>query len=127
MAHPEAGLHPRIALTFHGQGDPATAQALLTEAERHGAHVTVLAVGIWLDAHPALAHRIRDAGHDLGNHTHRHLDINAMPEADPRRRTPRIHREPALRLRGHRRRPPRRTGRTDRRGLRAVTTTELFS
>ncbi|MDH6219490.1 polysaccharide deacetylase family protein [Streptomyces pseudovenezuelae] len=74
--------HPRVALTFHGQGDPAIARSLLTEAERHGAHVTVLAVGTWLDAHPDLARRILDGGHDLGNHTQRHIDINAMSEAD---------------------------------------------
>ncbi|MGV9278834.1 polysaccharide deacetylase family protein [Streptomyces griseosporeus] len=76
--------HPRVALTFHGQGDPATARALLTEAERHGARVTVLAVGTWLDDHPELARRILDGGHDLGNHTHRHLDIDAMPETEAR-------------------------------------------
>ncbi|MEU6991163.1 polysaccharide deacetylase family protein [Streptomyces sp. NPDC046465] len=73
---------PRVALTFHGQGDPAIAKALLTEAEKAGAKVTVLAVGTWLDAHPDLARRILDGGHDLGNHTHHHLDINAMSEAE---------------------------------------------
>ncbi|MET7986741.1 MULTISPECIES: polysaccharide deacetylase family protein [unclassified Streptomyces] len=72
-AHP-----PRVALTFHGQGDPAVAKALLGEAEKAGARVTVLAVGTWLDEHPDIARRILDGGHDLGNHTHRHLDINAM-------------------------------------------------
>lgn len=73
---------PEVALTFHGQGDPAIAKALLAEAERAGARVTVLAVGGWLDAHPDLAHRVLDGGHDLGNHTLHHLDVNAMPEAD---------------------------------------------
>ncbi|MEU4799748.1 polysaccharide deacetylase family protein [Streptomyces sp. NPDC023327] len=73
---------PEVALTFHGQGDPAIAKALLAEAERADARVTVLAVGGWLDAHPDLAHRILDGGHDLGNHTLHHLDVNAMPEAD---------------------------------------------
>lgn len=68
----------RVALTFHGQGDPAVAESLLGEAEKAGAHVTVLAVGSWLDEHPGLARRILDGGHDLGNHTLRHLDINAM-------------------------------------------------
>ncbi|MFF8645286.1 polysaccharide deacetylase family protein [Streptomyces sp. NPDC015345] len=71
-----------VALTFHGHGDPATAKALLTEAEKAGARVTVLAVGTWLDEHPGLARRVLDGGHDLGNHTLRHLDINGMPEAD---------------------------------------------
>lgn len=70
-----------VALTFHGNGDPATADAILEEAERRGAHLTVLAVGTWLDANPRLARRVLDGGHDLGNHTEHHLDINAMPEA----------------------------------------------
>ncbi|SOE64998.1 Peptidoglycan/xylan/chitin deacetylase, PgdA/CDA1 family [Streptomyces sp. OV198] len=73
---------PRVALTFHGQGDPALAKTLLGEAEKAGARVTVLAVGSWLDEHPDLARRILDGGHDLGNHTLRHLAINAMSEAD---------------------------------------------
>ncbi|MEU6258942.1 polysaccharide deacetylase family protein [Streptomyces sp. NPDC047043] len=75
---------PRVALTFHGQGDPAIARAILTEAEKHGAQITVLAVGTWLDQHPELARRVLDGGHDLGNHTQRHLDVNGMSEADAR-------------------------------------------
>jgi peptidoglycan/xylan/chitin deacetylase (PgdA/CDA1 family) len=75
---------PRVALTFHGQGDPAIAGALLDTAERHGARLTVLAVGSWLDQHPRLAHRVLAGGHDLGNHTQRHLAVNAMSEADAR-------------------------------------------
>ncbi|MGF1426840.1 polysaccharide deacetylase family protein [Kitasatospora sp. LaBMicrA B282] len=70
---------PQIALTFHGQGDPALATALLTAAEQHGAQVTVLVVGSWLDQQPQLARRILDGGHELGNHTQNHLDINALP------------------------------------------------
>ncbi|MFJ6836742.1 polysaccharide deacetylase family protein [Streptomyces sp. NPDC091209] len=75
--------HPsKVALTFHGQGDPAVANSLLGEAEKAGARVTVLAVGTWLDEHPDVARRILDGGHDLGNHTLRHLDINAMPATE---------------------------------------------
>ncbi|GGZ49078.1 polysaccharide deacetylase [Streptomyces inusitatus] len=70
----------RVALTFHGGGDPATATALLAEAERANARVTVLAIGGWLDQYPHLARRILDGGHDLGNHTQRHLSITEMPE-----------------------------------------------
>ncbi|WP_066945530.1 polysaccharide deacetylase family protein [Streptomyces lushanensis] len=72
----------RVALTFHGQGDPATATAVLTEAERAGARITVLAVGGWLDEHPRLARRVLDGGHDLGNHTLRHTDISSMDEEE---------------------------------------------
>ncbi len=73
---------PRVALTFHGNGDPAAARAVLAAAEKAGARVTVLAIGSWLDAHPDLARRILDGGHELGNHTQRHLAINDLPEAE---------------------------------------------
>jgi peptidoglycan/xylan/chitin deacetylase (PgdA/CDA1 family) len=54
------------------------AGALLAEAERAGARVTVLAVGTWLGQYPQIAERILHGGHDLGNHTMHHLDITAM-------------------------------------------------
>ncbi|WP_330298670.1 polysaccharide deacetylase family protein [Streptomyces sp. NBC_00503] len=73
---------PEVALTFHGNGDPAIAKAVLAEAERAGARVTVLAIGAWLDTHPEMARRVLDGGHELGNHTQRHLAINTMPEAE---------------------------------------------
>lgn len=73
---------PAVALTFHGNGDPAIARAVLAEAEKAGARVTVLAIGTWLDAHPDMARRVLDGGHELGNHTQRHLAINDLPEAE---------------------------------------------
>jgi len=69
---------PRVALTFHGQGPVPIADALLAEAERAGARLTVLAVGTWLGQYPQMAKRILGGGHDLGNHTMHHLDIAAM-------------------------------------------------
>ncbi len=71
-----------VALTFHGQGEPKIARQLLTQAEQAGARVTVLAVGSWLDRYPEMARRILDGGHELGNHTLRHLDINGLSEAE---------------------------------------------
>ncbi|MFD8415352.1 polysaccharide deacetylase family protein, partial [Streptomyces sp. NPDC059650] len=73
---------PRVALTFHGNGDPATARSVLAEAERAGARVTVLAIGAWLDTYPDIARRVLAGGHELGNHTQRHLAVNAMAEAE---------------------------------------------
>ncbi|MFJ5231521.1 polysaccharide deacetylase family protein [Kitasatospora sp. NPDC088391] len=69
---------PQLALTFHGQGDPAIAEALLKAAEQHGARLTVLVVGSWLDQQPQMAQRILAGGHELGNHTQNHLDISSM-------------------------------------------------
>ncbi|MER7752381.1 polysaccharide deacetylase family protein [Kitasatospora sp. NPDC097643] len=67
-----------VALTFHGSGDPKLATALLEIAEQHGAKLTVMVVGSWLDQQPQMARRILDGGHELGNHTQNHLNISAM-------------------------------------------------
>ncbi|ARP72445.1 polysaccharide deacetylase family protein [Streptomyces pluripotens] len=75
----------QVALTFHGQGDPGLAHSLLGVAEELGARLTVLAVGTWLDEHPGIARRILDGGHDLGNHTQRHISVNALAEPDARK------------------------------------------
>jgi peptidoglycan/xylan/chitin deacetylase (PgdA/CDA1 family) len=72
---------PAVALTFHGQGDPALIGRLLDEIAAGGARVTVLAVGVWLRAWPELGRRIVDSGHELGNHTQNHRDINRLPAA----------------------------------------------
>jgi peptidoglycan/xylan/chitin deacetylase (PgdA/CDA1 family) len=69
---------PAVALTFHGQGDPGLVTHLLSKLEARRVHVTVLAVGSWLAAQPAMARRILDGGHELGNHTQHHLDIVRM-------------------------------------------------
>jgi peptidoglycan/xylan/chitin deacetylase (PgdA/CDA1 family) len=69
-----------VALTFHGAGDVALATKLLGELEAAGARATVLAVGQWLDQEPAMAKRILDGGHELGNHTYRHLTMPPLTE-----------------------------------------------
>jgi peptidoglycan/xylan/chitin deacetylase (PgdA/CDA1 family) len=69
---------PQVALTFHGQGDPAQIKVLLGELEKGGARVTVLAVGSWLAGAPEMAKRILDGGHELGNHTQNHAAIAGM-------------------------------------------------
>jgi peptidoglycan/xylan/chitin deacetylase (PgdA/CDA1 family) len=69
-----------VALTFHGAGDVALATKLLSELETAGARATVLAVGQWLDQEPAMAKRILDGGHELGNHTYRHLTMPPLTE-----------------------------------------------
>ncbi|MDX6198302.1 MAG: hypothetical protein QOJ79_1453 [Actinomycetota bacterium] len=69
---------PQVALTFHGSGDTGLATALLDEAERAGAAITVFAVGTWLDQHPEMAARILRGGHALGNHTYTHPTLHRL-------------------------------------------------
>lgn len=73
-----------VALTFHGAGDPALTRAALHAARAAQAHLTVLAVGSWLEANHGLAQEIRAAGHELGNHTWSHLAMARLSPAAAR-------------------------------------------
>lgn len=70
----------QVALTFHGAGDIALCRSILQIAETRDAKITVLAVGTWLAQNPGIGRTILAQGHELGNHTWSHLDIDSMPE-----------------------------------------------
>jgi peptidoglycan/xylan/chitin deacetylase (PgdA/CDA1 family) len=67
-----------VALTFHGAGPAASTRRALTELAAASARVTVFAVGSWLEQEPSLARAILDGGHELGNHTYRHLPMRTL-------------------------------------------------
>jgi peptidoglycan/xylan/chitin deacetylase (PgdA/CDA1 family) len=71
-----------VALTFHGNGDPALAHRLLDQVEQAGARISVFVVGTWLVAHPEMAQRILQGRHDLGNHTMHHKPMRRLAAAD---------------------------------------------
>ncbi|ODU00961.1 MAG: polysaccharide deacetylase [Pseudonocardia sp. SCN 72-86] len=75
---------PEVALTFHGAGDPTLAKNVLTALHDRRAAVTVLAVGTWLQQSPDSARVVTDLGHELGNHTWSHGDIDTMSESAAR-------------------------------------------
>jgi peptidoglycan/xylan/chitin deacetylase (PgdA/CDA1 family) len=72
---------PKVALTFHGNGDPALAHRLLDQVEHAGARISVFVVGTWLVSHPEMAKRILQGGHDLGNHTMHHKPMRQLASA----------------------------------------------
>jgi len=88
VAGPDITHGPRtrqaVSLTFHGAGDPAIVRGMLTTLHAASAHVTVLAIGQWLASNPRLAATIRDAGHDLGNHSWSHQTMPRLNAATVR-------------------------------------------
>ena len=67
-----------VALTFHGSGDLGLLQALLDEAKKASAPITIFAVGNWLDKTPSLAKTILSGGHELANHTYTHPTLTKL-------------------------------------------------
>ena len=63
---------PRVALTFHTNGDLGLADQLLDVLDTRHVKMTSFIVGDWLDANPDMAKRIADGGHQFANHTYTH-------------------------------------------------------
>lgn len=78
------GDRPQVALTFHGAGDLVYARQILQIARAKNAHITVMAVGTWLADNPQIGRQILAAGHEIGNHTLSHIDINSLSEEEMR-------------------------------------------
>lgn len=74
---------PEVALTFHGAGDLTLARKLLAIAKKSQSPITVMAIGVWLNANPTIGHEILDGGNDLGNHTlnHKTMTLLTLKEA----------------------------------------------
>lgn len=67
-----------VAITFHGAGDLVIARKILEISKKMSTPITVMAVGVWLNANPTMGHEIVDAGHELGNHTYSHKTMTLL-------------------------------------------------
>jgi len=63
----------KISLTFDDGPVPGITDWLLEELENRSMKATFFMVGDNVRKHPALAQTVVEAGHQLGNHTYRHL------------------------------------------------------
>lgn len=73
---------PAVYLTFDDGPCPGVTEPILDLLAREGAHASFFCVGARVATHPQLFRRIREEGHAVGNHTHRHLDGWQTPLAD---------------------------------------------
>jgi peptidoglycan-N-acetylglucosamine deacetylase len=73
----------RVSLTFDSDGGSAgNAAAYLTILQAHGIHSTWFLTGMFAQANPTIVRQLRDAGHDIGNHTLDHPDLISPPRTD---------------------------------------------
>jgi peptidoglycan/xylan/chitin deacetylase (PgdA/CDA1 family) len=81
VVHCTEGAGPEVALTYDdgpGRGTPG----ILDLLAKHGARATFFMVGSEVERDPDAARAVRDAGHDVGSHSMRHLDHEAVPAAE---------------------------------------------
>lgn len=72
---------PRLALTFD-DGPGAGTEAVLDTLAAHGARATFFVNGWAAELQPRLLERAAAEGHELGNHTYDHIDVQHEPDDD---------------------------------------------
>jgi peptidoglycan/xylan/chitin deacetylase (PgdA/CDA1 family) len=64
-----------VALTYDDGPSPRNTPALLDALAEHNVHATFFLIGEHVRKHPALARRVAEAGHVIGNHTTMHPNL----------------------------------------------------
>ncbi|MFJ7934900.1 polysaccharide deacetylase family protein [Sporosarcina sp. NPDC096371] len=71
---PENGVK-KVALTFDDGPDPKSTMQILETLEKYNAKATFFMLGSRVEYYPEIAKHVKDAGHELGNHTWNHPDL----------------------------------------------------
>jgi len=69
-------------LSFDGSPNPPATDRLLAALDRHGVKASFFMEGRRLETEAECARRVRDAGHDIGNHSYNHPEFDKIPLAE---------------------------------------------
>jgi peptidoglycan/xylan/chitin deacetylase (PgdA/CDA1 family) len=72
-AETQAAVPAAVAITIDDGPDPEVTPRVLDVLAEHNARATFFCIGERVERHPALARAIVARGHEIGNHTYRHL------------------------------------------------------
>ncbi|CAB4244241.1 Peptidoglycan/xylan/chitin deacetylase, PgdA/CDA1 family [Methylacidimicrobium sp. AP8] len=73
------GLGRRIAVTFDDGPTPGVTEKVLAALRERGLSATFFMIGERVSAAPSLAHRVREEGHEIGNHSYTHPQLGRLP------------------------------------------------
>lgn len=70
----------KIALTFDNSIgiERDNTKEILQILDKHNVKATFFLVGAWIDKYPELVKEIQSKGHEIGNHSNKHPDMNKM-------------------------------------------------
>lgn len=75
---PAGSIRKRVALTFDDGPDPKVTKQILDTLEKHNAKATFFMLGSRVEYYSDIVNDIKDAGHELGNHTWNHADLTKL-------------------------------------------------
>ncbi|MBD7984237.1 polysaccharide deacetylase family protein [Sporosarcina sp. Sa2YVA2] len=67
-----------VALTFDDGPDPKVTRQILEVLKKHDAKATFFMLGSRVEYYPEVAKEVKEAGHELGNHTWNHADLTKL-------------------------------------------------
>lgn len=68
----------KVALTFDDGPDPKVTRQILETLQKHDAKATFFMLGSRVEYYPDIVTEMKDAGHELGNHTWTHADLTKL-------------------------------------------------
>ncbi|MCG7346072.1 polysaccharide deacetylase family protein [Sporosarcina sp. ACRSL] len=68
----------KVALTFDDGPDPKVTRQILKTLQKHEAKATFFMLGSRVEYYPDIVNELKEAGHELGNHTWTHADLTKL-------------------------------------------------
>lgn len=68
----------KVALTFDDGPDPKVTRQILEILKKHDAKATFFMLGSRVEYYPEVVNEVKEAGHELGNHTWNHADLTKL-------------------------------------------------
>jgi peptidoglycan-N-acetylglucosamine deacetylase len=68
----------KVAITFDVSWDKDNTDKILALLDKYNVKATFFLVGTWIDQYPDKLKAMYDKGHEIGNHTNRHPDMNSI-------------------------------------------------
>lgn len=68
----------KVAITLDAGASAAPTPSILETLSSHGLRVTFFLTGKWAEQNESLVRRIRQEGHEIGNHTYSHPDLRKL-------------------------------------------------
>lgn len=81
----------KVALSFDAAWGNEDTQQILEMLKKHNIHVTFFMTGGWVEKYPEDVKAIKEAGHDLGNHSENHKNMSELSQEEQKQEIREVH------------------------------------
>lgn len=81
----------KVALSFDAAWGDEDTQKILDILKKHNVHVTFFMTGGWVEKYPEDVKAIKEAGHDLGNHSENHKNMSQLSKEEQKEEIMKVH------------------------------------